>query len=289
MTNNGDYKLISVIIPAYNRKEKLPACLDSVLKQKYPNFEVIVVDDGSSDGTETLFTAEPEQRVKYFRYERNRGACYARNYGALRANGEILAFQDSDDTWNENKLMRQYLRLLRDGADMCFCGMRRKPVSGKSFYYPVHEFHPEHALEDMLAENRASTQTMLMYKYVWEEIRFDESIRRYQDWDFSIRAAARFKLCYLPEALVYSPVGTDSISRVVSSYEHLLRLYDKHAVLYRKYPKSDAVMNRRLGKRVHSADPSLAAAHFKKSFKLSHSPYDLAYYLTDSFRAAQKR
>ena len=69
-------------------------------------------------------------------------------------------------------------------------------------------------------------------RQVWEAVRFDETIRRYQDWDFAIRAAERFRLVYLPEALVESEVGGDSISAVVKSYPHLLRLYEKHAALY---------------------------------------------------------
>ena len=175
------------------------------------------------------------------------------------------------------------------GADLCYCGMNRVAASGSSFYYPVHAPHPGRALEDFLAENRASTQTMLMHRAVWEAVRFDEGIRRYQDWDFAIRAAARFRLVYLPEALVESEVGGDSISAVVKSYPHLLHLYEKHAALYRRFPHSDAVMNRRLGKRCHPTDPARAAAHFRKSLQLSHNPYDLGYYLADCLRARRQQ
>lgn len=280
-----EQKMISVIIPTYNRKEKLPRCIESVLGQSYRNIEILVVDDGSTDGTEELFRNFSDSRLRYLRYETNKGACYARNYGAKQAEGELLAYQDSDDVWHFDKLEKQYKLLLSSKADMCFCGMNRMSEAGSRFYYPVHPFHPEHALEEFLAENRASTQTMLMYKEMWEKLKFDENIRRYQDWDFGIRAAGSFTLCYLPEALVESEVGADSISSRVKSYPHLLRLHDKHEELYRQYPGSEAVMNRRLGKRVHRTDPALAAEHFKKSFGLSRSFYDLGYWMTDSFRA----
>lgn len=280
-----EQKMISVVIPTYNRKEKLPRCIESVLGQSYRKIEVLVVDDASTDGTEELFREISDPRLRYLRYEVNQGACHARNYGAQQACGELLAFQDSDDAWHTDKLQKQYDYLLSEGADMCFCGMNRISEGGSRFYYPVHPFHPERALEEFLAENRASTQTMLMYKGVWEQLRFDEKIRRYQDWDFGIRASERFSLCYLPEALVESAVGADSISARVTSYPHLRYLHDKHEELYRRYPGSEAVMNRRLGKRVHHTDPALAAAHFKKSFGLSRSFYDLGYWLADSFRA----
>ena len=258
-------ELISVVIPTYNRKDKLPACIASVLAQTYPNLEVIVVDDASTDGTELLFDCNIDPRVHYVRYGDNRGACYARNLGAQQAHGSILAFQDSDDLWHPDKLQKQYDLLTATGADLCYCGMNRVAANGSSFYYPVHAPHPGRALEDFLAENRASSQTMLMHRAVWEAVRFDESIRRYQDWDFAIRAAERFRLVYLPEALVESEVGGDS------------------------FPHSDAVMNRRLGKRCHPMDPARAAAHFRKSFRLSHNPYDLSYYLADCLRARRQQ
>lgn len=90
----------------------------------------------------------------------------------------------------------------------------------------------------------------------------------------------------MPEALVESEVGADSISARVASYQHLLHLYKKHQDLYEQYPKSMAVMNRRMGKRVHPTDPALAAKHFKKSLKLSKNPYDLKYWIMDSIRSS---
>lgn len=281
-------KMISVVIPTYNRKEKLAKCIESVLGQSYREIEVLVIDDASTDGTAELFQEISDGRLKYYRYGANRGACYARNYGAERAEGEFLAFQDSDDIWHSDKLEKQYEFLCSEGADMCFCGMNRVSETGSRFYYPVHPFHPARGLEDFLAENRASTQTMLMYRYVWEGLRFDENIRRYQDWDFGIRAAEAFTLCYLPEALVESEVGGDSISARVKSYPHLLHLYRKHEALYRQYPGSMAVMNRRLGKRVHPTDPAAAAEHFRRSFRLSHGFYDFGYWMADMIRAKGK-
>ena len=273
------------MIPCYNRRDRILASVESVLGQSYGDLELIVVDDGSTDGTAALFENYPDKRLRFLRYERNRGACHARNYGAEHASGKYLAFQDSDDIWHQDKLEKQLRHLGETGADMSFCGMNRISESGSRFYYPVHPFHPERGLEEMLAENRAGTQTMLMHREVWETLRFDESFRRYQDWDFAIRAAEHFTLCYLPEALVDSAVGEDSISAAVKSYPALVHLYEKHEALYRAYPKSDAVMNRRMGKRLHKTDPGQAAKHYWISFKLSHKWYDLAYYLGDRARA----
>ncbi len=281
-------ELISVVIPSYNRRDSLPACLESVLGQRYANIEVLVVDDASTDGTMDYLQTVRDPRLRALGYGENRGACYARNYGAARARGTYLAFQDSDDTWAPDKLEKQLACLRASGADLCFCGMNRIPVEGKPFYYPVHGFHPERALEDFLAENRAGTQTMLMRRQVWEELRFDESFRRYQDWDFAIRAAARFSLVYLPEALADSAVGEDSISAAVKSYPALVKLYAKHAALYAAHPAADAVMNRRMGLRLLASQPAEAAEHFRKSLRLSHKWYDLAYLIRARVRSLSK-
>ena len=276
---------ISVVIPCYNRRDRILASVESVLGQSYDNLELIVVDDGSTDGTSALFENYPDKRLRFLRYEENRGACHARNYGAERSTGKYLAFQDSDDIWHRDKLEKQLRHIRETGADMSFCGMNRISESGSRFYYPVHPFHPERGLEEMLAENRAGTQTMLMHRKVWETLRFDESFRRYQDWDFSIRAAKDFTLAYLPEALVDSAVGEDSISAAVKSYPALVHLYEKHEALYRACPKSDAVMNRRMGKRLRQTEPAKAAGHYWKSFQLSHHPYDLGCYIRAKINA----
>lgn len=282
MANN---ELVSVVIPCYNRKDRLLACLSSVLSQSYDRLEVIVVDDGSTDNVQELFTNIADPRLRFLRYEKNQGACYARNYGAERVRGEYIAFQDSDDIWYPDKIERQLAFLKKSGADMCFCGMDRVSAAGSGYYFPVHGFSPENALEQFLSENRAGTQTMLMRRHVWESLRFDESFRRYQDWDFSIRAAKDFALAYLPEALVDSAVGQDSISAAVKSYPALVHLYEKHENLYRLYPKSDAVMNRRMGKRLRQAEPEKAALHYWKSYRLSHHPYDLGCWLCTKINA----
>lgn len=277
-------ELISVVIPCYNRRESIMDSVKSVLSQSYEALELIVVDDASTDGTEELFKDFPDHRLRYLRYEENRGACYARNYGAERAAGELIAFQDSDDIWYTDKLEKQYEMLMEQGADLCFCGMDRVSIDGSSYYFPVHTFHPEKGLEEMLAENRAGTQTMLMHRYVWEKLRFDDSFRRYQDWDFSIRAAESFKLCYLPEALVSSEVGQDSISFRVNSYPALMKLYQKHLSLYEKYPHSQGIMQRRMGSRLMAADPQQARQHFRQSLRLCHGIYDFTCYIKTCLR-----
>ena len=268
--------LVSVILPTYNRAAVLEKSIESVLRQSLRELELIVVDDGSEDETQKLLASVRDPRLRTVRLETNGGACRARNIGSAVAGAPLLAFQDSDDLWRPDKLERQLAHLRDSGADMVFCRMRRISEKGKSFLFPVHSFDPERMQEELLMENRAATQTMLMKAEVWQALRFDESLRRYQDWDFAIRAAGQFRLAYLPETLAESFVQMDSISATVSSYPALSRLYEKHAALYAAFPGADAVMNRRMGKRLAVSDPAAAYRHFLRSYHLSRSAYDLS-------------
>ncbi|MEI6674031.1 MAG: glycosyltransferase family 2 protein [Verrucomicrobiota bacterium] len=110
---------ISVIIPTYNRAAQVPTAVLSVLNQTCQPYEVIVIDDGSTDATEDAL-APFIDRIRYIKTE-NRGVSAARNLGISEAIGDWIAFLDSDDTWHMEKLQRQVGCIARTGAKVCFC------------------------------------------------------------------------------------------------------------------------------------------------------------------------
>ena len=93
----------SIIVPTYNREKYIIKCIDSVLDQTYDNFEVIIIDDGSTDNTENLVKKYQDKRIKYFKNE-NHGIGYSRNFGINKAKGDYIFFLDSDDYLEENML-----------------------------------------------------------------------------------------------------------------------------------------------------------------------------------------
>src|SRR5690606_10351532 len=105
---------LSTIIPVYNAEDTLAYCLDSILNQSYPNFEVILVDDGSTDNSSELCKVyvEKDLRIKYFRKE-NGGSASARNFGLSKANGEYISWIDADD-WIENDMFEEFLQKFKD-------------------------------------------------------------------------------------------------------------------------------------------------------------------------------
>ena len=112
--------LISVVIPVYNAEQFLPACLDSVLHQDYPSFEILVIDDGSTDGSAALIDryAAREPRIVAL-HQRNAGVSAARNRGLTEARGEYIAFVDADD-----RVTPSYLsHLLSPQTDLSIAGI----------------------------------------------------------------------------------------------------------------------------------------------------------------------
>ncbi|MBU0571393.1 MAG: glycosyltransferase, partial [Candidatus Omnitrophica bacterium] len=95
----------SVIIPSHNRKPFLKKCVDSVMAQNYSDFEAIIIDDGSTDGTDELLASYTDDRLTYIRQD-NHGVAHARNRGLEKAVGEFIAFLDSDDWWTIDKLKK---------------------------------------------------------------------------------------------------------------------------------------------------------------------------------------
>ena len=278
--------LVSVIIPSYNRRDSIAASVESVLRQSFSRLEVIVVDDGSDDGTEELFAGASDGRVRFFRYEGNRGACHARNYGAERASGALIAFQDSDDIWHADKLEKQLAFMERTGADFVFCGINRVSAGGREYFYPVSGFdNGGDALGQFLLENRAGTQTMLMKRAVWESVRFDESFKRYQDWDFALRVAARWRMAFLNEALVDSRVSGSSISASVSAYPALCHLLEKHREEFDSRPECLARLYRRMGNRLLETEPAKAQGYYFRAFRLEKTAGALLFCLSGPPRA----
>jgi glycosyltransferase involved in cell wall biosynthesis len=131
---NADQTFVSVILPTFNRADTLSRSIGSVLEQQHKNLELIVVDDGSTDRTRELVADIRDPRIRYIRHDRNRGQSAARNMGISIARAELIAFQDSDDRWAQEKLARQLPVLLYDPELAgVYCDLRRHQLDGAQF------------------------------------------------------------------------------------------------------------------------------------------------------------
>lgn len=219
--------MISVILPVYNREKTIKQSIDSILQQTYKDFELIIVDDGSTDGTKRVIKEIGDSRIVYV-YQDNSGACVARNRGIDMSRGEYIAFHDSDDTWISNKLEKQFNALIKSKADIVICKMKNINE------YGIVEM-PKGLREGVLKKKDSlmniGTQSILGKKEVFEKCRFDTDMPRLQDFELLLRISKTYKIYFLDETLVNYYTGGLSISSNESKF--LLAL----SLLERKHPQ----------------------------------------------------
>jgi len=199
---------VSVVIPTYNRLLMLREAVDSVLKQDFEDFELIVVDDGSTDGT-----AEEIKRyggrVILLQHSENRGVSAARNKGILHAKGKYVAFLDSDDVWVKGKLKIQ-VTFLDENPHYSFCYTdeiwirRGKRVNPKL----KHAKYSGWIFEKCLPLCTISPSSAMMRKKLFSKVGlFDEALPVCEDYDFWLRVSARFPIFFINRKLIVKRGG----------------------------------------------------------------------------------
>ena len=171
--------LISVIVPIYNVEQYLDKCINSILNQTYHNLEIILVDDGSPDNCGSICDqySVMDQRVKVI-HKQNGGLSDARNAGLDMANGDFIAFVDSDDTIMPEMMEKLYERIVVDRSDMALCGCKRVNKKGEillEFFLPDNVLTGFGALEASYEYNGflfLLTWNKLYKKHLFQHIRF---------------------------------------------------------------------------------------------------------------------
>lgn len=214
--------MVSVVIPTYNRKHTLKRCIDSVLKQTYRNFEIILVDDASTDGTDEYVMQEygdiTDINIVYVKNDVNMGPAACRNIGVSYANGEYIAFHDSDDEWYSNKLERQMQHFLNCtqevGAVYCSFYMNGQ----NSAVYPPAEInliHKSGYVFNMLLMNPLIGMiTLVVRKSVFLELGgFNEQLNALEDYEFTIRIAKKYAIILVDETLAVAYESANSVGK----------------------------------------------------------------------------
>lgn len=229
---------VSVIIPTYNRKDYVQEAIDSVLAQTYTDYEIIVVDDGSTDGTGEALQVRYGDRIRYV-WQENQGESVARNRATEMAQGEFIAFLDSDDLWMPEKLQRQvaYLEMWSD-AGMVFGQAWLIDEHGERYGHEplgaAQQTPTVLAHDSLLLRNRVSgPSTVLLRRELWQRIDgFDPQIRYGEDWDLWLQVA-RIKPIHamsMPLACIrrhrgtqcYYPESSEKVARVLQDHLRLL-------------------------------------------------------------------
>lgn len=197
---------ISVVTPFHNRAALLPALLATLHEQSFKDFELVIVDDGSTDGLEQAMAgAQASFPMRFVRLPRNRGAATARNAGIDAARGEYVALLDSDDAWHPEKLHCQ-LRHLEDSAQPLVSLTRQQIIGTRGYVTPARLMRPDDDVGSYLFLHGGVIQSsmMMLRRDLAAEVRFEDGSTGHDDWSFALRLqqrGARFEMLEQPFTL----------------------------------------------------------------------------------------
>ncbi len=216
MSYKSKIPTVSIIIPTYNRAHLVDRAIQSVLDQTYQDFELIVVDDASTDNTEEVVKSFKDKRIRYICLQKNKGGAAARNTGIEASNGEYIAFQDSDDEWLPEKLEKQ-MKVFENASPevgVVYTGFLRIK-DGRESYIPYSWVTQKEGNihKELLKGNFVTTQAAVVKKKCFEVAgMFEERLPCLQDWELWIRVSKYFHFKCIDEPLVTSYEVSDSIS-----------------------------------------------------------------------------
>jgi glycosyltransferase involved in cell wall biosynthesis len=211
-------EFVSIIMPVYNCEKTISAAIESVLNQSYPNWELIIVNDASTDNTEKIALSYKDDRINYIPLKINGGPSAARNKGIQFAKYNYIAFEDGDDIWHNEKLevqMNKFKESSEYGMVYCAFSYNTKYSTTK---IPSDVFRTDE-LEGNIFEflwkcNTIGTPTMVVKKEIIDIVGgFEDSLQSIEDWEFALRVASVCKIGYVNKILLdadYTIVGVNS-------------------------------------------------------------------------------
>lgn len=265
-------QLVSVIVPTFNRAKVLPRALESAFGQTHHGIEVIVVDDGSTDGTLEWLDRVDETRLRVLSTPENGGPARARNLGLAACRGDYVAFLDSDDVWEPWKLQAQLARFDQGGPRIgaVYCGRRIRLPDGTEL-----EIRPEargDLYRALLRRNSIPLPTLVVRRAVLDEVgAFDPTLPACEDWDLILRIARVTDIDAVASPDVqYDGTGADRMSArarsVFSANHRILRRYSGHDPSRSVLATHLALQSREL---LHMGHPGTAARYAFQSALLS--------------------
>ncbi|MCK4786748.1 MAG: glycosyltransferase [Desulfobacteraceae bacterium] len=198
---------VSVIIPTYNRAHVLGRSIQSVLNQTFQDFELIIVDDGSTDDTETLVNRLRSKKIKYIRHQVNQGGSVAPtpNTGLRLAKGDYIAFQDDDDEWIPEKLERQMKVMCTAPPEVGVVYARCTKYDSLGNYIPPLKVAKKegYLFKQLLNECYIQWTTALIKKECFNKVGLiNESMLYARDWEFLLRVSQHYQFLYIDDPLV---------------------------------------------------------------------------------------
>jgi glycosyltransferase involved in cell wall biosynthesis len=241
---------VSVIIPTYNRAHVLPDAIDSVLAQDFSDYELIVIDDGSTDNTMTILDGYPN-RVKVYR-QTNQGVSAARNHGIAVSSGELIAFLDSDDLWLPQKLAVQ-AAFFNSNPEALICQTQEIWIRNGVRVNPKKRHQKPCGLifEKSLELCLVSPSAVMLRRQLFDSVGlFDESLPACEDYDLWLRISSRFSVHLIDKPLIVKKGGhADQLSRMKGldrfRIRSLLKIIDSGVLTMAQKKAAIHVLNRK--------------------------------------------
>lgn len=239
---------VSIILPTYNHAHLLYGCLDNILAQTFQNYEILIIDDGSTDVTRQ--TVEKFKEIKqlqdkiYYIYQKHSGVSKARNTGIINASNNLIAFIDDDDRWDRRKLELQ-LKAMNQDKEIALSYTNLFLVYENSGHKILQSKRMKmvdgYIFEVLLDKCFIITSSVIALKDVLLDVGlFDETINVCEDWDLWLRVAYKYKIGYIPEPLLYYSMHTDNahknITEMVKGHRRIIQkiFYADDFIEYRK-------------------------------------------------------
>jgi len=220
---------ISVVIPTYNRRQTIGRSIDSILNQTLFPSEIIVVDDGSTDGTSDYIQSNfPSIRLLQ---QSNKGVSSARNMGIRSSNSDWVALLDSDDEWFPKKLEKQVMTLSQN-LDIKFCHTEEIWIRNgvRVNQMKKHQKYGGHIFNKCLDMCRISPSSVLFHRSILDDVGyFDKNQKVCEDYDLWLRITAKYPVLYIDESLIKKYGGhEDQLSKVKDGIEsHRIKVLEK--------------------------------------------------------------
>jgi len=230
--------LVSVIIPCYNGEEFIREAIESVISQTYQKWELIVIDDGSTDNSKEIVDKyRTGQRIKCIQHDTNKGIAKASNTGIKLARGDYLAFLDQDDVWLPNKLEVQVNCLKNQQEDigmictgMVFTDEKLKP---QRIFKGFRDDDQKELVKNIYLQPTNSASVMMVKKRCFSQLGFfNESLHGWADFEMWMRIASQYKIKYIREAVVKKRMHTENWQNLPKVRKESKKVFDQAVRLH---------------------------------------------------------
>jgi glycosyltransferase involved in cell wall biosynthesis len=225
--------VVSVIIPVFNREKLVVKAINSVLAQTYQDFEILIIDDASTDNTEKVIRDLNNDKIKYYRLDKNSGQCIARNFGIKKSNAKYIAFLDSDDEWFPEKLKLQ-IDCFDTGSDKLGIvygyAYQKDVIKDKTTLYD-REYYRGSIHDKFLEGFCPPTPSLFMVKNeVLQKLNgFDENLITFVDLDMWLRISEEYEFDYVEEPIItkYEQIGDQYVNNFEKRYKGYHLFFNK--------------------------------------------------------------